>query len=550
MEKMSSDQPPVSPVAPVYNTDTRPEECLDSLAYLIRSGKTEDIPDRWEACRTCMPGTELPAAAAEKWYGAEEEFLPAWKMLCGNTDTPKQIRTVGTFYPRIGNGGVQRVLAGLVSLWTDMGYRVILLTEEEPRETDYDLPDTVKRYCLPKLDGLSPAEIRGRSGERTRCLTEIIRNERIDLLIYHQWLGSFLLWDMLTAKLAGAVFCIYCHSLFTVPLIEKTLLRQYRLMPDIYACADGIVCLTEADRYYWSRYNANVHLTVNPLTFSAGDAKPRTDCSPTLVWVGRLSREKRPEDAVLAVGKAAERIPGIKLLLVGGGDPKEEEKLRDLIRQEGLQENVELCGFQKDVGPYYRRASALLLTSEYEGFCVTAAEAQAYGLPVISYDMPYLPLLAGGMGSVHVPQGDVPRLAEEIAGVLSDPERYRELSRDAVSNVQRFDIDLKEPWQDILKSFGKPAGVLSNGGKVDKMALDMIRQHVTLREGENAANHFTADSLVDAAFPMPVSGPFRGLRRKTALAVRVLMIDGPGAAIRRMTGKKGKNFSRTEKKGD
>ena len=80
--------------------------------------------------------------------------------------------------------------------------------------------------------------------------------------------------------------------------------------------------------------------------------------------------------------------------------------------------------------------------------------------------------------------------------------------------------------------------------------LDMIRQHVTLREGENAANHFTAGSLVDAAFPMPVSGPFRGLRRKTALAVRVLMIDGPGAAIRRMTGKKGKDSSRTEKKGD
>ena len=111
---------------------------------------------------------------------------------------------------------VKRVMAELVKTWDEMGYRVVVITEKKT-EDEYELPGGVTRYCLPAFDGMDDDYKREHSGERIALLGKIIREEHIDLMVSHQWLNGFLIWDMLAAKINGAKYCIHCHSVFSVP---------------------------------------------------------------------------------------------------------------------------------------------------------------------------------------------------------------------------------------------------------------------------------------------------------------------------------------------
>ena len=61
----------------------------------------------------------------------------------------REIRTVATSYFRAYDGGIERVNSELMKIWVDMGYNVILFTEEAENELDYQYPETVKRIVIP-----------------------------------------------------------------------------------------------------------------------------------------------------------------------------------------------------------------------------------------------------------------------------------------------------------------------------------------------------------------------------------------------------------------
>ena len=79
-----------------------------------------------------------------------------------------------------------------------------------------------------------------------------------------------------------------------------------------------------------------------------------------------------------------DRVPGAKLIIMGGGFEHEAEM--------NWLKNVEYVGYHQDTEEIFRQADVFLCTSEYEGFSLTMAEAQAHGIPCVTYDMPYLPM--------------------------------------------------------------------------------------------------------------------------------------------------------------
>ena len=52
----------------------------------------------------------------------------------------KKIRTVSLYYRRIYGGGVQRSLSIIIPIYLEMGYRVVLFTDEYKPELEYPLP--------------------------------------------------------------------------------------------------------------------------------------------------------------------------------------------------------------------------------------------------------------------------------------------------------------------------------------------------------------------------------------------------------------------------
>ena len=78
------------------------------------------------------------------------------------------------------------------------------------------------------------------------------------------------------------------------------------------------------------------------------------------------------------------------------------------------------------------QAHAFVSTSVIEGYQLTIAEAQARGLPVFMYELPWLTLVQGNGGVVAVRQGDAAALAQQIVDAVLDPVRFGTMSKASV----------------------------------------------------------------------------------------------------------------------
>lgn len=100
-----------------------------------------------------------------------------------------------------------------------------------------------------------------------------------------------------------------------------------------------------------------------------------------VLWVGRFSRVKRL-DRLLDL---AEDLPQIEFHVIGGVD-QDVEYAKELLSRMSSVSNVEYHGRieKAQIGEFYKQASILCCTSDYEGFPNTFLEAWAHGLPIVS----------------------------------------------------------------------------------------------------------------------------------------------------------------------
>ncbi len=431
------------------------------------------------------------------------------------------VRRIGVYYHSLKNGGVQRVTAGLARLFAAMGLNVTVITEQAQDPADYPVPAGVHRIVIPALDPGAPDQNRA----HVLALHEAARN--LDLMVYNAWADPLVLCDVLAVRGAACRCIIHTHSVFTLPLLEAGLRDRFAALPQVYALSSGAVTLSEADAAYWRYANPRVYTTVNPLTFNPAQTPISPLTGKTILWAGRLSREKRPEDAIGIMARVVQRIPDAQMILLGGGDASALEELRRLAEANGMKEHVTFPGFRQDTAPFYQGADVFLCTSAYEGFCLTMAEAQTHGVPCVTYDMPYLTILQGG-GHIPVPQGDVQAAADAIIRLLTDGPLRCAMGRAARQNVEeRLCADQRTIWTGILADQENPAPPMP---PVDASAamLATLRAHAAQSRADAAG-----PGRVTAFVPMPKKGPFRLLRKKAATFLQVLLIDG-FAGVRRV----------------
>ena len=509
----------------------------DSLKRLCMRAYRKDRMDGLNEMLKHISTEKLVQGMAQEYYLREEEVLDLATLLIGKTEKPRSIQTVGAFYPRLKNGGVQRVMAQLAGIWSGAGYRVVILTEEEQTD-EYILPEGTVRRCLSPFDGLG-TERKNKIADRIYQISQIIQEEKIDLLVYHQWLSDSILWDLMAVKIGGALFGIYCHNVFSIPLVEK-MMHAYKTMPEIYPLADGVIVLSETDKTYWSQYCSRVFLVVNPLPFEQMRKEPANLKNHKVLWVGRFSKEKRPEDAIEVMRWVCGEVPDAELIMVGGNNPEAETSLREMAAEAGIENKIRFTGFQRDVDPYYQEASVFLMTSEYEGFSLVICEAQLRGLPVVGYNLFYLSVLETGKGSILAPIGKTAEIAEGIIHLFQSPEEYARLSKEALENMARLNINLEERWRDIFGAMLQEKTEPEQNTTL-RTVLDTIRQQATMREPRLIQTE--SNYILDAAIPYPERGPFRRMRRKMALMIRIVLIDG-FQGIRKNLGRKKSNHSK------
>lgn len=110
--------------------------------------------------------------------------------------------------------------------------------------------------------------------------------------------------------------------------------------------------------------------------------KDRIDHPPSrLIYVGRLSRLKRIQDAIDAVGYLVESGEDVRLSIVGEGQLGQE--LRRKVQRRGLEEHVTFHGYVDDwdrLQELYLASQILVFPSVSEGAVKVLAEAMAHGV--------------------------------------------------------------------------------------------------------------------------------------------------------------------------
>lgn len=160
----------------------------------------------------------------------------------------------------------------------------------------------------------------------------------------------------------------------------------------------------------------------------------------TVAFVGRITRQKRPE-AFILVAKELERArPGaFRFIMHGNGDM--DAFVDKLIARYGLGDVVERRSMDTPVSSTYQDADVLLISSINEGITLTTIEAISAGVPTLSANV-------GSQETLIPPQGLLRRMT---ASLVRDAKR-------SLIHVLDHEEDRRKLWEterQRLESFSK-----------------------------------------------------------------------------------------------
>lgn len=399
----------------------------------------------------------------------------------------KDIRTIAFYYRSISNGGAQRVTQLLCNRFAAVKnadgsykYRVVLITDDVRDGDEYPLSDMVRREFLPNKD----LSHEGAFSERYGRWRQIIESNGIDAVVSGHWMDECSFWDMLAVKATGETYYIsHSHNFFAVPFVHKFAYKTSGSVLATYVNCDGVVNLSECDRRYTSLYCRNTAVIPNPLTFNPDNVPMNFLDNSTICWVGRISHEKNPVDLIKAMALVHQSLPEARLLIVGDGDESIMKKMVQTADELEISDCVEFAGFTEKVEKYYSQASVFVNTSKYEGFSMTFAEAMSHGLPVVTYDMPWLTFIEDGRGIVTVNQNDYIELGNRLVKILSDRKYMKKLGSEARANVVSMaSASVESMWEDFLHNIvSEREGGLNQQQNEYRFMLDYLNDYAEER---------------------------------------------------------------------
>lgn len=149
-----------------------------------------------------------------------------------------------------------------------------------------------------------------------------------------------------------------------------------------------------------------------------------------------------------------EFIPSATLAMIGNG-PLETEVMKRL-RQYGLQNNVFLFGFLDGEAKFdiFKQSKIVVHPATFDSGGMSAAEAMAWGLPGVSFDLDSLRTYYPG-GMVKIPMFDYGKFAAAIIRLLSDKEYYQQTAN-AARDLIVSEWDWHKQAEDIFKKVFTP----------------------------------------------------------------------------------------------
>jgi L-malate glycosyltransferase len=169
-----------------------------------------------------------------------------------------------------------------------------------------------------------------------------------------------------------------------------------------------------------------------------------------LMHASNFRKVKRIPDVMKVFASVRSEMPA-KLLMVGDGP--ERPVAEELAREFGVFDDIRFVGKQEQMEEILPISDLFLLTSEYESFGLSALEAMAAKVPVISTN-------AGGLSEINLHGitgytanvGDVASMSEFAIGLLSNDAEMAKMKEQAFEQANKHDIRNVIPQYEKLYS--------------------------------------------------------------------------------------------------
>ena len=345
------------------------------------------------------------------------------------------------------SGGMERVLANKANWLVAHGHEVIILTTDQRGESPYFLLDArIKCYDL----AINYEENNGKS-----FLNKLIHYP------FKQWKHKRRMTVLLKELKPDIVISMFCNDASFIPSIKdgskkileihfsrfkrlqygrKGLWRladwwRYKTDAKVVSRFDKFVVLTHEDKEYWGNLR-NMCVIPNARTFEVN--QPATLGTKKVIAVGRFNHQKGFERLIDAWAMVVREMPDWVLHIVGDGELRTE--LQQQIDSLNLSAHVILGRAEKDMISVYKDASILAMSSYYEGLPMVLLEAQAIGLPIVSFDCKCGPkdVIEDGVDGFLVKEGNIEELAQKLLVLMQDANLRSQMGSAAYAHSERY----------------------------------------------------------------------------------------------------------------
>ncbi len=275
-------------------------------------------------------------------------------------------------------------------------------------------------------------------------LIQFCKREKFDIvqniLFYADVVGT------LSAKLAGVLGVISWETISHENESYEPVHRQiaYRFGMKF---VDRIVAVSEDVRQSIVKLrNINpgkiitIHYGVNLTKYNNAKRNAAVDfpCNarfPSIAVVARLNEVKGHKYLIEALKKVVEHFPNLKCLFVGDGNYRKD--LEEMVREFGLNNNVQFLGFCDNIEEILQTSDLFVLPSISEGLPNALLEAMACSVPVVATSVGGIPeVIKDGFNGILVPTRNETALSEKIVKLAKDREYMMKLGKEGRKSVE------------------------------------------------------------------------------------------------------------------
>ena len=172
-----------------------------------------------------------------------------------------------------------------------------------------------------------------------------------------------------------------------------------------------------------------------------------------LLYVGRLEKtEKEPLRLLKIWNILHKKHPDWQLKIVGDGE--ERNAMKNYVESQKIN-NVFFKGRKVDVSKYYREASFVCLTSNFEGWGMSLTEGMQYGCVPFTfgnYGAAY-EIIDDGVNGCIIPAFDIKLYARRLSELMENKDKCMAMSKAAIEKVQLFSVEeIVDKWEEMLNS--------------------------------------------------------------------------------------------------